>query len=201
MALSDSSIKRLIEENRIVIDPIDIETQVQPASIDLKLNNSFKVLKGRKLKKEELQYLTCPGSFEETDRAVRMDKPNEWEEYTGHRIVIPAHSFVLASTKEWIELPDFISGAVEGRSSVGRIGLFIQNAGWIDPGFIGQITLELFNANDMPIVIEAGRRICQLVLEKTNEPVLNPYDGKYNGQKGATESRIEKDEDYGNDLL
>jgi dCTP deaminase len=201
MALSDSSIKRLIEENRIVIDPIDLETQVQPASIDLKLNNSFKVLKGRKLEKEELQYLTCPGSFEESERAVRMDKPNEFEEYTGHRIVIPAHSFVLASTKEWIELPDFISGAVEGRSSVGRIGLFIQNAGWIDPGFKGQITLELFNANDMPIVIEAGRRICQLVLEKTNEPVLNPYDGKYNGQKGATESRIEKDEDYENDLL
>lgn len=201
MALSDSSIKRLIEEKRVVIDPIDIETQVQPASIDLKLNNSFKVLKGRKLEKEELQYLTCPGFFEESERAVRMDKPNEFKEYTGHRIVIPAHSFVLASTKEWIELPDFISGAVEGRSSVGRIGLFIQNAGWIDPGFKGQITLELYNANDIPIVIEAGRRICQLVLEKTDEPVMKPYSGKYNGQRGATESKIEKDEDYEDNLL
>jgi|Wag4MinimDraft_13_1082653.scaffolds.fasta_scaffold00006_22 dCTP deaminase len=201
MILSDNTIKSLLKNERLVVDPIDEENQIQPASIDLKLNNSFKILKPTKFERDELEYLTFAGAEKPYTEAIRMDKSNKFEEITGHRVIIKPHSFVLASTKEWIELPNYISGAVEGRSSVGRIGLFIQNAGWIDPGFKGQITLELYNANEFPVVIEAGRRICQLVLKKTDEPVLNPYHGKYNGQKGATESRIERDEDYEDDLF
>jgi dCTP deaminase len=79
---------------------------------------------------------------------------------------------------------------VEGRSSVGRMGLFIQNAGWVDPGFKGEITLELYNANSLPIRLEAGRRICQLVLCSMDKPALKPYSGKYQGQMKSTGSRV-----------
>ena len=79
---------------------------------------------------------------------------------------------------------------VEGRSSIGRLGLFIQNAGWVDPGFEGEITLELFNANKCAIELQSGRRVGQLVFAQLDVHTLNPYQGKYQGQRGATGSRI-----------
>ena len=79
---------------------------------------------------------------------------------------------------------------VEGRSSLGRLGLFIQNAGWVDPGFHGEITLELFNANRCAIRLQAGRRIGQLVFARMDRAARNPYRAKYQGQRGATGSRV-----------
>ena len=79
---------------------------------------------------------------------------------------------------------------VEGRSSLGRLGLFIQNAGWVDPGFCGEITLELFNANRCAIELQAGRRVGQLVFARMDQAAGHPYRGKYQGQKGATGSRV-----------
>ena len=84
---------------------------------------------------------------------------------------------------------------VEGRSSLGRLGLFIQNAGWVDPGFHGEITLELFNANRCAIKLQAGRRIGQLVFARMDRAARNPYCGKYQGQRGATGSRVFLDEE------
>lgn len=84
---------------------------------------------------------------------------------------------------------------VEGRSSLGRLGLFIQNAGWVDPGFHGEITLELFNANRCAIRLQAGRRIGQLVFARMDRAAQNPYRGKYQGQRGATGSRVFLDEE------
>ena len=84
---------------------------------------------------------------------------------------------------------------VEGRSSLGRLGLFIQNAGWVDPGFHGEITLELFNANRCAIRLQAGRRIGQLVFARMDRAARNPYCGKYRGQRGATGSRVFLDEE------
>ena len=84
---------------------------------------------------------------------------------------------------------------VEGRSSLGRLGLFIQNAGWVDPGFHGEITLELFNANRCAIKLQAGRRIGQLVFARMDRAARNPYRGKYQGQRGATGSRVFLDEE------
>lgn len=84
---------------------------------------------------------------------------------------------------------------VEGRSSLGRLGLFIQNAGWVDPGFHGEITLELFNANRCAIRLQAGRRIGQLVFARMDRAARNPYRGKYQGQRGATGSRVFLDEE------
>jgi dCTP deaminase len=99
---------------------------------------------------------------------------------------------------EYVKLPDDLTSFVEGRSSIGRMGLFIQNAGWVDPGFEGQITLELYNANSLPIRLEAGRRICQLVFCKMDQVAENPYRGKYQGQRGTTGSRVFKDSESGN---
>ena len=84
---------------------------------------------------------------------------------------------------------------MEGRSSIGRLGLFIQNAGWGGPGCEGAITLEHYNANNTPVHITLGRRICQLVLAQADQPVANPYRGKYQGQSEATGSRAYLDEE------
>jgi len=106
--------------------------------------------------------------------------------------------FVLGHTAETIELPANISGEVKGRSSIGRMGLIPHTAGWIDPGFEGQITLEFVNHSDRPVKIEPGQRIAQIVFSYTNRPSANPYgeksDSKYQGQTGVTGSRIEDDE-------
>ena len=96
----------------------------------------------------------------------------------------------MATTLEYFELPNNITAFVEGRSSLGRMGLFIQNAGWVDPGFKGEITLELFNANRCAIEIKSGRRIGQLVFAQMDQSTENPYTGKYQGQQGATGSMV-----------
>jgi len=102
---------------------------------------------------------------------------------------------LLATTREYIKLPRDLTAFVEGRSSIGRIGLFIQNAGWVDPGFEGNITLELYNANSLPIKLKAGRRVCQLVFCKMDQAAAQSYNGKYQGQKKSTGSRIHQDKD------
>ena len=107
-------------------------------------------------------------------------------------ILLPGQ-FVLATTMEYVSLPDNLTAFVEGRSSLGRLGLFIQNAGWVDPGFQGEITLELFNANRCAIELKAGRRVGQLVFAELDDTALKPYNGKYQGQKGATGSRVYMD--------
>ena len=96
---------------------------------------------------------------------------------------------------EYFSLPDDLTAFVEGRSSLGRMGLFIQNAGWVDPGFEGEITLELFNANRCAIELKSGRRVGQLVFAKMDCKALKPYSGKYQKQRGATGSKVFLDGD------
>ena len=103
--------------------------------------------------------------------------------------------FVLATTMEYFRLGDDLTAFVEGRSSIGRLGLFIQNAGWVDPGFEGEITLELYNASRCAIELEAGRRVGQLVFAQLDRHAETPYRGKYQGQRGATGSRIYMDKE------
>ena len=103
---------------------------------------------------------------------------------------MPPKSFILATTQEYIKIPNGYSAFVEGRSSIGRMGLFIQNAGWIDSGFEGNITLELYNANSLPIKLDAGRRICQIVICEMDQPSESPYNGKYQGQTLSVGSKV-----------
>ena len=174
MPLSDGTIKELVRKNELVIEPLVLEN-IESASIDLTLGEGFLVVDYHKVSHLSLEDVV------------------PYRKIEGGSIIIPPHHFLLATTKEKIKLPSFVSGKVEGRSSIGRRGLFIQNAGWIDPGFEGKITLELYNANESPLEIKAGRRICQLILEFTDKPVEKAYAGKYQGQAETTGSKVEED--------
>lgn len=174
MILSDLTLREMLKSGELVVDPLE-DYMIQPASIDLRLSPHY-------LKVAE----------NETD-AIHMDAPIQYEKMTMDEIVLPPFTFMLASTIEYVKLPLDVTAFVEGRSSVGRIGLFVENAGWVDPGFEGELTLELFNANRQPIRLTAGRRICQLVFAKTDRPVSAPYRGKYQGQRKPMGSRLFED--------
>ena len=171
MILSDKSIKTLILEKKLIVDPL-VDDHIQPASIDLTLGTHF-------LEVDSTQSAT-----------IKLDEEIKYRSIESNSITIPARSFLLATTEEYIKIPNGLSAFVEGRSSIGRMGLFIQNAGWVDSGFEGKITLELFNANALPIELSAGRRICQLVFCKMDSEAKRPYQGKYQGQKEAVGSRV-----------
>ena len=176
MILSDKTIMRMVEEKSLVINPLTPE-QIQPASVDIRLGNTFSI------------------AGDTSTGIITLDAPIEYNTITTDTYLILPGQFVLATTMEYFELPDDLTAFVEGRSSLGRMGLFIQNAGWVDPGFKGEITLELFNANRCAIELKAGRRVGQLVFAQMDGIALNPYNGKYQGQTGATGSRVFMDKD------
>lgn len=176
MILSDKTIIEMVDNGTLVIRPLE-RSQVQPASVDIRLGDTFCVIED------------SPTGIVTLDREVSC-KTIRTDTY----LLLPGQ-FVLATTVEYFELPDDLTAFVEGRSSLGRMGLFIQNAGWVDPGFKGEITLELYNANRCAIELKAGRRVGQLVFAKMDAPAQNPYRGKYQGQTGATASRVFMDND------
>jgi dCTP deaminase len=176
MIVSDRSLRELLARREIVVEPLE-DQQIQAASIDLRLGDHF-------LKVDE-----------NSADCITLDRPVPYVEIRKEQIVIPPHTFLLAVTREFIRLPAHITAFVEGRSSIGRIGLFIQNAGWVDPGFEGRITLELYNANRLPIRLESGRRICQIVFARMDTPASRPYAGKYQHQAEAVGSRVFQEQD------
>ncbi len=176
MILSDKTLMKMIEDKSLVAEPIE-PAQIQPASIDIRLGNTFSIVK------------------DSSTGIINLEDKIEYETIETDTYVLLPGQFVLATTMEYFELPDDLTAFVEGRSSLGRMGLFIQNAGWVDPGFKGEITLELFNANRCAIELKAGRRVGQLVFAKMDEKALNPYRGKYQGQRGATGSRVFMDKE------
>ncbi|MBQ2580409.1 MAG: dCTP deaminase [Ruminococcus sp.] len=176
MILSDKTIKEMLREKSLTITPLT-DSQIQPASVDIRLGNTFSIVDD------------IPSGV------ITLDSEIKYKTLTTDKYLILPGQFVLATTMEYFELPDDLTAFVEGRSSLGRMGLFIQNAGWVDPGFKGEITLELFNANRCAIELTAGRRVGQLVFAKMDSAAENPYDGKYQGQTGATGSRVFMDRD------
>jgi dCTP deaminase len=174
MILSDGEIRQYLKRGLLCVNPID-EVQIQPASIDITLGNTFAMLKN-----------IDGGVLDPEDSA-------QYDTFIGNKYLLSPGHFVLATTRESIALPNDLTAFVEGRSSWGRLGLFIQNAGWVDPGFKGEITLELFNANRYPIELTTGVRIGQLVFAKMSVETENPYNGKYQGQHKATGSKIHLD--------
>jgi len=176
MILSDKTIYKMLETKELIISPLESE-QVQPASVDIRLGNTFSIVE------------------DSSTGIISMEKKIQYKTLETDTYILLPGQFVLATTMEYFELPDDLTAFVEGRSSLGRMGLFIQNAGWVDPGFCGEITLELYNANRCAIELKAGRRVGQLVFAKMDDHALNPYNGKYQGQKGATGSRVYMDKD------
>lgn len=176
MILSDKTIIKMLKNSELKITPLENE-QIQPASVDIRLGNTFGIVED------------SPAGI------ITMDSKIKYKTIESDTYILLPNQFVLATTMEYFELPDDLTAFVEGRSSLGRMGLFIQNAGWVDPGFRGEITLELYNANRCAIELKAGRRVGQLVFAKMDAAAANPYNGKYQGQKGATGSRVYLDKE------
>lgn len=175
MILSDKTIMSLLKKGTLSISPLQ-DDQIQPASVDIRLGNTFSVVED-----------SSTGILTFTNKIA-------YKEIHAETYLLLPGQFVLATTREYISLPDDLTAFVEGRSSLGRMGLFIQNAGWVDPGFSGEITLELFNANRCAIELQSGRRIGQLVFAQMDQAASRPYRGKYQGQRGATGSKVYLDD-------
>ncbi len=179
--LSDRSLREAIAAGRIVIDPLD-EALIQPSSIDVRVANLFRVFRNHTAGvidvKKDMRMLT--ELVEIPDDGVFMLHPGE---------------FVLGSTLERITVPDDLVGRVEGKSSLGRLGLLIHStAGFIDAGFDGRITLELANVASLPITLYPGMKIGQVSFMEMTTPADCPYGAgatgsKYHGQEGPTPSR------------
>lgn len=188
--LSDVDIKKYLDEGRIVIDPIEDDKQIQPSSVDLRLGDEFKGFK----------IVTKPfiDPFDKIDLESYMDLLTVEE---GEPFIIHPGEFTLATTYEYVKIPDDIVARVEGRSSMGRLGITMHvTAGYIDPGFEGKITLEISNIGKMPVALYPGQRVCQIVFETMTSPSAKPYgheerDSKYMGQTGPQVSKIKQDFD------
>src|ERR1700739_301760 len=180
-ALSDGTITRLVEEGRIRIAPWD-PALVQPASVDLRLGDSFRVFHNYRVSTIDLRY--PPENL--TEEVVVSDD--------GACVIHPGE-FCLGRTLEWVELPDDIVARIEGKSSLGRLGLIVHaTAGFCDPGWKGTLTLELNNLTRVPIKLYPGLPIAQLSFMSLDRPALRPYGSPelgrhYQGQRAATESR------------
>ncbi|GGR34686.1 dCTP deaminase [Streptomyces netropsis] len=179
--LSDKDIRTEIDAGRVRIDPFD-ESMVQPSSIDVRLDRYFRVF-------ENHRYPHIDPAVEQAD-LTREVVPEGDEAFILH-----PGEFVLASTYEVITLPDDVASRLEGKSSLGRLGLLTHStAGFIDPGFSGHVTLELSNMATLPIKLWPGMKIGQLCMFRLTSPVEHPYGSakhgsRYQGQRGPTPSR------------
>ncbi|QIS23265.1 dCTP deaminase [Nocardia terpenica] len=181
MLLSDRDIRAELASGRLGLEPFD-EKMVQPSSIDVRLDRMFRVFNNTR--------------YTHIDPAQRQDELTSLvEPAAGEPFVLHPGEFVLGSTLEVCTLPNDLAGRLEGKSSLGRLGLLTHStAGFIDPGFSGHITLELSNVANLPITLWPGMKIGQLCVFRLSSPAENPYGStaagsKYQGQRGPTPSR------------
>jgi dCTP deaminase len=180
VVLSDRTIKRLIEEGRIGIEPFD-PSLMQPSSLDVRVDRYFRVFRNSRY-----PYIDVKVEQEELTELVEVDE---------EAFILHPGEFVLGSTLERVTLPDDLVARLEGKSSLGRLGLLIHStAGFIDPGWDGHVTLELSNVANLPITIYPGMKIGQLSFVQLTERAERPYGSegigsKYQGQRGPTPSR------------
>ena len=185
MVLSDHTIRRQIAEGRIVVRPIEPD-DIQPASIDLHLDRRFLVFSNTRQ-----PYIDVRESLDNLTEEVRMEDDSPFMLHPGE--------FVLGSTLEHIELPDDLVARLEGKSSLGRLGLLIHStAGFVDPGWKGSLTLELSNVARLPIALYYGMKIGQISFLQLTSPAERLYGSpelgsRYQGQTGPTASRFHRD--------
>src|SRR6201986_3905605 len=181
MLLSDRDIRAEGEANRLTLEPWEPDL-VQPSSIDVRLDRFFRVFNNS-------QYTHIDPSLQQ-DELTTLVEPKTEEPFVLH-----PGEFVLGSTLEVVTLPDDLAGRLEGKSSLGRLGLLTHStAGFMDPGFSGHITLELSNVANLPITLWPGMKIGQLCLFRLSSPAERPYGSqgvgsRYQGQRGPTASR------------
>jgi len=192
MILSDREIRRRLAEGDLAIEPLaDPDLQIQPASVDLRLGREFL----------EFQHtnIPCihPDSEREVDEYVAETRIDDDEEFILH-----PGDFVLGTTVERVAIPPDLIAHVEGRSSLGRLAVVVHaTAGLADPGYQGQITLELSNLGTAPVALTPGMRISQLTFTELTSPAQRPYGeargSKYQDQQGPQASRIQGDREFG----
>lgn len=181
MLLSDRDIRTEISSGRVAIDPYD-DSMVQPASIDVRLDRQFLVFENHKY--------ACIDPAEDQPDLTRLVEPGGNDPFVLH-----PGEFVLGSTLELVTLPDDVAARLEGKSSLGRLGLLTHStAGFIDPGFSGHVTLELSNAATLPIKLWPGMKIGQLCMFRLSSSAEYPYGSsaagsRYQNQRGPTPSR------------
>jgi dCTP deaminase len=181
MLLSDRDIRAEVDAGRLVLEPWDPEL-IQPSSIDVRIDRYFRVFNN--------------WQYTHIDPAIQQDELTSLVEPKGDDpFLLHPGEFVLGSTLEVVTLPDDLAGRLEGKSSLGRLGLLTHStAGFIDPGFSGHITLELSNVSNLPIKLYPGMKIGQLCLFRLSSPAEHPYGSqqygsRYQGQRGPTPSR------------
>ncbi|MEV5703039.1 dCTP deaminase [Streptomyces anthocyanicus] len=181
MLLSDRDLHTAIADGRLGISPYD-EAMLQPASIDVRLDASFRVFENHR--------------HDCIDPARRQDDLTRLVEVpAGEAFVLHPGEFVLGSTLERVSLPDTLAARLEGKSSLGRLGLITHStAGFIDPGFEGHVTLELANIAPLPIKLWPGMKVGQICVFRMTSPAESPYGteglgSRYQGQQGPTASR------------
>lgn len=188
MILSDQDIKRYIKQGKVKINPKpNLKKQLSSASLDLRLGKEFRLFEDTK----------CPfidvrerKTFKNITRLIKVKNSEP--------VIFQPNQFILAVTLEEVSLPDDISARIDGKSSLGRLGIVIHStAGHIDPGFQGKITLEMSNIGNLPILLYPHMRICQLVFQKLSSPSKKPYykrkNAKYLKNKHPGESKVHKE--------
>ena len=181
MLLSDRDIKAELDAGRVVLDPLD-PAMLQPASIDVRLDRFFRLF-------DNHRYPVIDPSQDQPDLTRLVEVEN------GDPFVLHPGEFVLGSTFEQVTLPDDVAARLEGKSSLGRLGLLTHStAGFVDPGFSGHVTLELSNMATLPITLWPGMKIGQLCFFRLSSPAEYPYGSekygsRYQGQRGPTASR------------
>lgn len=181
MLLSDRDILAEIDNGRVVLDPLE-RSMIQPSSIDVRLDKFFRVFDNHKY-----PHIDPAADQSDLTREVAVER--------GEEFILHPGEFVLGSTYELITLPDDVAARLEGKSSLGRLGLMTHStAGFIDPGFSGHVTLELANVATLPIKLYPGMKIGQLCFFRLSSPAEHPYGSekygsRYQGQRGPTASR------------
>lgn len=181
MLLSDRDIRTELDTERILLDPYD-PAMIQPSSIDVRLDKFFRLFDNHK-------YPVIDPSQDQPDLTRLV------EVMRGEALVLHPGEFVLGSTYESVTLPDDVAARLEGKSSLGRLGLLTHStAGFIDPGFNGHVTLELSNVATLPIMLWPGMKIGQMCFFRLSSPAEHPYGSsaygsRYQGQRGPTASR------------
>jgi dCTP deaminase len=181
MLLSDRDIAAEIDAGRVKVEPFEPK-MIQPSSVDVRRDRFFRVFENHK-------YSVIDPSIEQSELTREVAVTG------GEHFILHPGEFVLASTYEVITLPDDIAGRLEGKSSLGRLGLLTHStAGFIDPGFSGHITLELSNVANLPVKLFPGMKIGQLCLIRLSSPAQHPYGSavygsRYQGQRGPTPSK------------
>ncbi|WP_256684668.1 dCTP deaminase [Halococcus qingdaonensis] len=192
MILADGDIRRRLDTGELVIEPLaDPELQIQPASVDLRL--------GREFLEFQRTNIPCihPNSENEVDEYVTETVVDE-----GGEFILHPGDFVLGTTVEHVGVPDDLIARVEGRSSLGRLAIVIHaTAGIVDPGYQGQVTLELSNLGTAPVALTPGMRISQVIFTELKNAAEVPYGdergSKYQGQVGPQASKIGSDDEFG----